>query len=109
MLNKVPVPIPRQVDRNPLLETLEGATKKYQLRDSSISNEVIARHLGLWQGVRPSASYCLFDWNFHEIIVVVRKNPSELHVGLMHWRDLHDKLVQIADEVVDQESEETRL
>lgn len=101
--------IPRQVDKDHLLETLEGATKQYRLRDSSISNYAIAELLGLWRGIRPSAPYCLFDWNFHEIIVAVRKSPSELHVNLMYWRDLQDKLAQIADEVALREPEETHL
>lgn len=106
MLN-TPSTIPRQVNESPRFDSLEGATKRYRLRNPGMTTEQIAKHLSLQQGVRPIPSSFLFGWTGYESLAIVRTKREELSVFLIHWRDFHEKLREIADEVVSTESEET--
>ena len=81
-------------------QTLEGATRRYQLRDSSISNIAIAEHLGVdntGDGSPYPASY-FWERRIPYIQVAIRTKPSEIAI-FREYDDVAAKMTGIGDEI----------
>ena len=101
----MPATAPREASGPATFETLYDATRRYRLADSNITNEQVARHLGLEMGNGDynGSPCCIFFWHasLMEVYpVAIRTKADELVIFHLYQRCQY-KMVGIGERILD--------
>ena len=100
----MPATAPREGSGPATFETLYDATRRYRLADSNITNEQVARHLGLEMGNGDYGSPCCIFFQFDSLTgvypVAIRTKADELVIFHLYQRCQY-KMVGIGERILD--------